>query len=244
MKRLSLLAVAAAATLAACGGVEIKPDPVLPRALVEPLPTAVGVVIPSDMRNFKQEEERYGSTWKVDLGAGHLHLVKDLFKAAFRDVSEFSDLDTAKAAPGLKALFEPRIEQYSFATARDTGGRYYAVTVRYRINMYTPTGELADSFTLSGYGSALAKGLSSGKPLEIASIGAMRDAAARFLVQFPSQSAGRTLAKNEPIAVAPKGAASAVNADAAGIEAVPIEDAPEPAAPLPDAPKISALPLS
>jgi len=225
MKKLVLFAVAAAATLAACGGVEIKPDPVIPRALVEPLPTAVGIIIPGDMRNFKQEETRYGSSWKIDLGAGHQHLVQHLFKAAFRDVREFPDLDSAKAASGLKALFEPRIEQYSFATARDTGGRYYAVTLRYRINMYTPTGELADSFTLSGYGSALAKGMSSGKPLEIASVGAMRDAAARFLVQFPSQSAGKTLAKNEPIAVEPKGAASSVNADPAGIEAVPIEEA-------------------
>jgi hypothetical protein len=269
MKRLALLA-ALAGLLAACGGVEIKPDPVIPRALVEPLPTAVGIIIPGDMRNFKQEETRYGSSWKIDLGAGHLHLVEHLFKAAFRDVREFSDLETAKAAPGLKALFEPRIEQYSFATARDTGGRYYAVTVRYRINMYTPTGELADSFTLSGYGSALAKGMSSGKPLEVASIGAMRDAAARFLVQFPSQSAGKTLARNEPIAVQPKGAEGAGNADPAGIEAVPIEETesgsasaappatpapPEqntkPAAPPepttaqpPSPPKISALPLS
>jgi hypothetical protein len=247
---------------------------VIPRALVEPLPTAVGIIIPGDMRNFKQEETRYGSSWKIDLGAGHQHLVEHLFKASFRDVQEFKDLESAKAASGLKALFEPRIEQYSFATARDTGGRYYAVTVRYRINMYTPTGELADSFTLSGYGSALAKGMSSGKPLEIASVGAMRDAAARFLVQFPTQSAGKTLAKNEPIAVEPKGAGGSLNADPAGIEAVPIEEAesaaasaapaatpsteiPAPAppaqstpapesttAPAQSPPKISALPLS
>ena len=79
-------------------------------------------------------------------------------------MQEFNDLASARAATGLKALFEPRIEQYSFATARETGGRYYAVTVRYRINLYTPQGELTDSYTLTGYGNALAKGMSSGKP--------------------------------------------------------------------------------
>ena len=153
----------------------------------------------NDQRNFKHFETRWGSEWHIDLGAGHTRLVRDVFKAAFREVQEFPDLESARAASGLKALFEPRIEQYSFATARETGGRYYAVTVRYRINMYTPAAELADTFTLTGYGNALAKGMSSGKPLELASIGAMRDAAAKFLVQFPGQPAGQRLARNEAV---------------------------------------------
>ena len=118
-----------------------------------------------------------------------MHLMRDMFKDTFDQVQEFKDLEEARAAPGLKAIFEPRIEQYSFVTARETGGRYYAVTIRYRINLYTPTGEKADSLTLTGYGNALAKGMSSGKPLEVASLAAMRDAAAKFLVQFPEQSA-------------------------------------------------------
>lgn len=222
MIRVALVA-AVALLLAACGGVQIKPDPVIPRALIEPLPTDVGIIVASDMRNFKQEETRWGSDWHIDLGQGHLHLVQKMFKAAFRNVKEFSDLETARAASGLKALFEPRIEQYSFATARETGGRYYAVTVRYRINMYTPAGEMADSFTLTGYGNSLAKGMSSGKPLELASIGAMRDAAAKFLVQFPSQPAGLRLARDEAILVEQK-TALAASSDAAGIEAVPIDE--------------------
>lgn len=235
-------AVAAALLLAGCGGVQIKPDPVLPRALIEPLAADVGLVIQGDMRNFKHNETRWGSEWLIDLGAGHTHLVTDLFKAGFRSVREFPDLEAARAASGLEALFEPRIEQYSFATARETGGRYYAVTVRYRINMYTPAAELADSFTLTGYGNALAKGMSSGKPLEIASVGAMRDAAAKFLVQFPGQPAGQALAKGEAVTVEAK--ASAASADAAAIEAVPIEEseskpvaetAPAPA-PVPETP--------
>ncbi len=163
------LAAAGALTLAACGGVQIKPEPAIPKALIEPLPVSVGLVVQNDQRNFKHSETRWGSEWHIDLGGGHTRLVRDVFKAAFREVREFPDLESARASSGLKALFEPRIEQYSFATARETGGRYYAVTVRYRINMYTPAAELADTFTLTGYGNALAKGMSSGKPLELAS---------------------------------------------------------------------------
>jgi hypothetical protein len=219
--------------------VQIKPEPVLPKALIEPLAADVGLVIQGDMRNFKHNETRWGSEWAIDLGPGHTRLVTDLFKAEFRSVREFPDLESAKAASGLEALFEPRIEQYSFATARETGGRYYAVTVRYRINMYTPAAELADSYTLTGYGNALAKGMSSGKPLEIASVAAMRDAAAKFLVQFPGQPAGQTLAKGEVITAEARG--SALSADAAAIEAVPIEEAEPPlpavAPPAPPAPE-------
>jgi hypothetical protein len=120
-------------------------------------------------------------------------------------------------------VFEPRIEQYSFVTARETGGRYYAVTIRYRINLYTPSGEQADTFTLTGYGNALAKGMSSGKPLEIASLAAMRDAAAKFLVQFPDQPAGTQLARNE-VVVVEKVASTGGTTSIDVIDTVPIEE--------------------
>jgi hypothetical protein len=48
----------------------------------------------------------------------------------------------------------------------------------------------------------------------------MRDAAAKFLVQFPEQPIGERLAKNEDVIVEEK----TVTADAGGIETVPIEE--------------------
>jgi hypothetical protein len=222
--------------LTGCGGVQIKPDATLPRPLVVTLPTRVGLVIPGDVRNFTHKETRWGVDWTIQLGDGHVHLMRDVFKDTFDQVQEFKDVEEAKAAPGLKAIFEPRIEQYSFVTARETGGRYYAVTIRYRINVYTPSGAKADTLTLTGYGNALAKGMSSGKPLQLASLAAMRDAAAKFLVQFPDQPIGERLAKNEEVLVED----AAVTADAGGIETVPIEETPIDAtpavAPTPSAP--------
>jgi hypothetical protein len=227
MKRYACAVLLAA--LAGCGGVQIKPEPVLPKALVRPLPARVGLVIQPEMRNLQHKETRWGVGWQVALGAGHVRLARDLFKSEFGEVVEFSDLATARAAPGLKAIFEPRIEQYSFATARETGGRHYAVTIRYRINLFAPDGTLADSYTLTGYGSALAKGMSSGRPLERASRAALRDAAAKFLVQFPDQQAGKLLAKNEPV-VAEKAAAAGDSTPGAVIEAVPIYEPKVPGA--------------
>jgi hypothetical protein len=206
--------------LVACGDVSIKPEARLPKPLIIPIPAVVGLIIPSETRKYVDRQTRFGVDWKVDLGPGEVRLMRDTFGALFQHVEEFKDLQSARAARDLKALFETRVDQYSFVTARETGGRYYAVTIRYRINLYTPGGENVDSYTLTGYGNSLAMGMSGGKPLAQATVGAMRDAAAKFLVQFPEQPAGQQLARNE-VVVPDKPASSA---EAAQIEAVPIDE--------------------
>ena len=204
----------------ACSDVSIKPEAHLPKPLITPFPAAVGLIIPAETRKYLDRETRYGIEWKIDLGPGEVKLMRDTFTDLFQRVEEFKDLEAAGTARDLKALFETRVDQYSFVTARETAGRYYAVTIKYRINLYTPQGEKVDSYTLTGYGNSLAMGMSGGKPLLQATTAAMRDAAAKFLVQFPDQPPGQQLARNETL-VADKPTASA---DAAVIEAVPIEE--------------------
>jgi hypothetical protein len=210
---------------AACSDVSIKPEAHLPKPLITPMPAAVGLVIPAETRKYVDQETRFGIDWKVDLGPGEVKLMRDTFTDLFRHVEEFKDLESAKGATGrdLKALFETRIDQYSFVTSRETGGRYYAVTIKYRINLYTPQGEKVDSYTLTGYGNSLAMGMSGGKPLTQATMAAMRDSAAKFLVQFPDQAPAQQLTRNESV-VADK---PTVSAEAALIEAVPIDAAPD-----------------
>jgi hypothetical protein len=217
---------AACAALSACGGVAIKPDASLPKPLIQPLPAEVGLILPDELRNYVHKETRWGVEWHIELGPGHVRLMRTILQDEFGHVQEFKDLAAARAAAGLKAVFEPRIDQYSFVTARDTGGRYVAATIRYRIALYTPAGEKFDTLTLTGYGSALAKGISTGKPLEVATRAAMRDAAAKFLVQFPQQPAGALLAHDEPL-VPQAATQTAANLQ---IDAVPIEEADSDAA--------------
>jgi hypothetical protein len=221
MKHVALAILTAA--LAACSDVSIKPEAHLPKPLITPMPAAVGLIIPVETRKYLDRETRFGTDWKVDLGPGEVKLMRDTFTDLFQHVAQFEDLESAKAAKDLQALFETRVDQYSFVTSRETGGRYFAVTIKYRINLYTPQGEKVDSYTLTGYGNCLAMGRSGGKPLTQATVAAMRDAAAKFLVQFPDQPPAQQLARNEAV-VADKPTASA---QAALIEAVPIDEAPQ-----------------
>lgn len=223
MRRWQLAAILLGfASLTGCGGVQITPDPEIPKALVETLPAKVGLVVTAEQRNYAHSETRSGVSWSVALGAGQLELARSILGATFREVNEFADLDAARAAPGLLAIFEPRVEQYSFATAQETGGEYVAVTIRYRINLHAPNGERYDSLTLTGYGTALADSMSSSEPMANATEAAMRDAASRFLTQFPGTEAGKALAGGKRLEVSAEDAMRALAASGLRIEAVPI----------------------
>lgn len=218
------LLAAAAALLTACGGIKIAPSPNLPRALVKKVPVKTGVIVGADMLAYKHQESRSGVTWEVALGEGHLKFATDTFGGLFDGAQVFRTLDDAKAAKDLAVIFEPRIEQYSFATARDTGSNYYAATIQYRIHVYNATGERVDSLSLTGYGHGLTgRGLSgSADPLIAATTSAMRDAAAKFMVQFPDQSLASQLGKGEPLVAIASGSNSSNAFDV--IEAVPVRE--------------------
>ena len=206
---------------AGCGGVKIAPQPVLPKALVQPVPAHIGFVLPSDQKDYAHNETRGGVPWSISLGEGQRKLAREVFKASFRVADEFEDLEAAKRAAGLQAIFEARLEQYSFATARETGGDYVAVTIRYRILLRTPRGEPFDTYTLTGYGNSPGGGMSNSAPLDLATRAAMRDAAAKFLTQFPEQPVARLLASGQPLLAA---ATAAQPAMLEVIEAVPIRE--------------------
>lgn len=208
--------------IAACGGVQIAPTPQLPRALIESIPAKVGLVMTAEQRNFVHTETRGGVAWNIALGIGQQQLARRMLESSFREVAEFADLDSAKSTSGLGAIFEPIIEQFSFATAQETGGDYVAVTIRYRINVFAPNGERYDSLTLTGYGTAAAGGLGASEPMENATKVAMRDAAARFLTQFSSTDVAKVLAGGKPIEVSTEDAMRALAASGLRIEAVPI----------------------
>ena len=220
--RIVLLLVAG--LLASCGGVKVAPTPSLPRALIQKLPFKAGVVVAQDMLDYKHLETRGGVSWEVSLGPGHQKFAMGTLSAAFASAQQFRTLDEAKAAKDLAVIFEPRIEQYSFATARDTGSNYYAATIQYRIQVYNPAGERVDSYSLTGYGNSIVGGAlsSSDQPMSAATGNAMRDAAAKFMVQFPEQKLAQQLQKGEPL-LAQTAGGNAVDA-LAFIEAVPIKD--------------------
>lgn len=194
----SLLALALG--LGACGGVNVATESSVPVPLVDPMPLTVGVYYSEDYSKAAHSEERWGTDWKIDLGPYHVHMTDKLFASEFREIVPVADLKSLPPNPPYQAIIEPRIEQYSFITPRDTGAKYFAVTIRYRLNVYAPTGELADSLTFTGYGSdASGSGMTSTGPMVLATKAAMRDAAAKFLVQFPEQDVAKKLLAGAPL---------------------------------------------
>ncbi len=239
-RRASLLLLASG--FAGCGGVNVATESSVPVPLVDPMPLTVGIYYSEDFSKAAHSEERWGTDWKIDLGPYHVHMADKLFASEFRETVPVADLKSLPANPPYKAIIEPRIEQYSFITPRDTGAKYFAVTIRYRINVYAPSGELADSLTFTGYGSdASGSGMTSTKPMVQATKAAMRDAAAKFLVQFPEQDVAKKLLAGAPLIeaqpqVAAQGGAPGADkppADNAQIETVPIVDPGATSEPLP-----------
>jgi hypothetical protein len=251
MRQLSpILVYAALALLAGCAKVQVRPEGDLPKALIVVTPAKVGVVLTQEASNYTHKESRASVDYEAQLGPSHRHLVEEIFKAEFTEATIFDSVDAARKEPGLLAIFEPRIEQYSFANAKETGGVYCAVTIRYQIAIYAPTGELIDTLSLTGYGSGPAPKIGNGEEeLGIATYAAMRDAAAKFLTQFPSLDIAKPLLVSQ--ALQPKvqpipGSAEAVAAEAAvTIDAVPINDSPVAAAqqPAPDPASAPPAPL-
>jgi uncharacterized lipoprotein YmbA len=82
---LSMLAL----SLVGCGGVVITPDPVLPRALIEPIPAKVGLLLTAEQRSFVHSETRNGVTWEVALGAGQQRLVRMMFSSIFGESRDY-----------------------------------------------------------------------------------------------------------------------------------------------------------
>jgi hypothetical protein len=227
--------------LGGCAKVSVRPEGELPTPLIVKTPARVGVVVTPEAGNYTHKESRASVDYEAELGPSHKTLVEEIFKAEFADAKMFESVDAARLEPGLHAIFEPRIEQFSFANARETGGVYCAVTIRYNIAIYAPNGQLVDNLTLTGYGSGPAAKIGNGEEeLAIAAYAAMRDAAAKFLTQFPALDIAKPLLasqalvpKVQPLPGSPE--ASSAVAEMA-IETVPINDQPVVATTSPSSP--------
>jgi hypothetical protein len=210
--------VALAALLLATSGcaVRLRPEYQIPKPLLEPMPAQVGLVLDEPLRTYVHEETRGGGNWKLELGPGQDKLFRSMFDSSFKSLRVYGDLDAARAASGLQVIFQPSIDQFSFVTRNETDG-YWAVTVRYKIDVLDPQGTQVDTLTLTGYGSAMGEHGSEAS-LTAATRAAMRDAAAKFLVQMPRQPLSQKLVAGQSLSAADK---AVVSVDV--VEMVPIE---------------------
>lgn len=200
------------ALLSACGTTEVETRPVIPTPLVDKIPVVVGVHIPAEFREKVHREKRNGTSYAISLGAGQADGFQRLLEAMFVRVVPVPSADAgARTDPGIRGVLEPVLEEFAFITPAETGANLYAVSLRYRINGYTPTGELRDSWKFTGYGTHAtgSLGTASKEALKQATALAMRDAAAKLATELREQAVVRGLlpadAVQAPVEVAPPG---------------------------------------
>lgn len=195
--RVALLSAAAAFTLvglAGCGPVKLIANTNIPTPLVVKMPIAVALFVPQEFSSYVHKEERWSTDWNIELGKTQTESLMRLMNAMFDRVVQVDSVSAGSALGGdIRAILEPSIEEYAFVTPRDAGSPFFAVSIKYRVNVYTPEGKLADSWGFTGYGTSPAQGLSSTSPLAAATALALRDAGAKLAVEFREQGVLRGL---------------------------------------------------
>jgi hypothetical protein len=188
-----LLASASLVLLAGCGPVQLIANTNIPTPLVVKIPVGVALFIPKEFAQYVHQEERWSTKWHVDLGKAQTDGVMRLMTAMFERVVPVDSVNAGAQVSDIRAILEPSIEEYAFVTPRDAGSPFFAVSIKYRVNVYFPDGKLADSWGFTGYGTSPAQGLSSTSPLAAATALAMRDAGAKLAVEFREQAIVRGL---------------------------------------------------
>lgn len=212
---------AAMVLLAGCGPVKLVATTNIPPPLVVKIPIGVALFVPPEFSSYVHKEERWSTKWHVELGKAQTDGITRLLNAMFERVVPVDSVNAGTQVPGgVAAILEPSIEEYAFVTPRDAGSPFYAVSIKYRVNVYLPDGKLADSWGFTGYGTSPSQGLSSEAPLSAATALAMRDAGAKLAVEFREQAVMRGLlpesaTADSPAAAAP-GAVQSGNAPPAG----------------------------
>ena len=192
---LLMLGALALVALAGCGPVKLVANTNIPTPLVVKIPIAVALFVPKEFSTYVHNEERWSTDWHVELGKAQTDGITRLMNAMFERVITVDSVGAgqAHADSGVRAILEPSVEEFAFVTPRDAGSPFFAVSIKYRVNVYLPNGKLADSWGFTGYGTAPAEGLSSAPPLQTATALAMRDAGAKLAVEFREQAIVRGL---------------------------------------------------
>jgi hypothetical protein len=146
------------------------PDPVLAA-----LPLEVGVMYDEDFSNFLYIEKLlYGPEITVELGAANVNMFDRMVRSVFQDVVTVE----APGAAGVDAILRPMVDEYAFLTPEQAGVDFYSVSIRYQVELLSPSGDLLDLWQVNSYGRTRSTGITGSSSLTEANEEALRDAAA------------------------------------------------------------------
>jgi hypothetical protein len=178
-------AILAAATLAGCGGAQVKLDnPTIPEPLIDQIPISVAARYPEAFDNFVHEEQVIGKEkWSIDMGKANRLLFTKLFSSMFTEFSVISD-DTDPRDLPIDALIEPSIDAFEFSVPSQSQTDDFAVWIRYRIKIFDSKGTQVANWPIAAYGKSQTTTFGGSEALQRAAVLAMRDAAALIILQM------------------------------------------------------------
>ncbi len=180
------LALAAAVlTLAGCGKSVVLQEEI-PTPLVGTLPLNVGVHYNEELQSFSFLDTTIdGATWSVDLGSSNVRLFDQIFNALFSSTVRLESLSDRPAATELDAIIAPDIEEYAFLAPSESGSHFWAVSIRYRMELYDGEGNELANWPVVAYGKSRSRAMRGDESLSEATSYALRDAAAALAVELP-----------------------------------------------------------
>jgi hypothetical protein len=195
-------AVAAAFALVllatACAPMRFEASSDIPQPLLERIPVVVGMHVPQEFREkvYEEKREQGGGEYVIGLGKAQTAGFTRILNAMFERVVEVSSPAAAAATDAaIRGVLEPALDDVAFVTPADSGTSTYAVSLRYSVRLYSPQGELVESWTFTGYGSQPSS-MFPGKgdeALAAATRMALRDAGAKLAAEFRDQAIARGL---------------------------------------------------
>lgn len=169
----------------------VRVDSHVPSALVRTLPLTVGVYYDEELRNHHYiEDSPERPNWDIESGNSQVALFDQVLTSTFERVVAVPRIPDAGAPAACDLVVAPEIVEMQFATPEETFFEFYEAWIRYRIEMFTPTGDPIDNWEVTAYGkspekrfSGRATGLNNAVELALRDIGAklstgMRDQAA------------------------------------------------------------------
>lgn len=193
-----------AIVLSGCGSAVTIEPPTIPEPLLEPMAVTVSVRFPKNFRAFTHEEEIVGAEdWSIDLGRSNEALFTQLFGYMFEKVTVIGPKDDPYALD-IDAHIEPSIDAFEFSVPNQTKTDFFAVWIRYRIEVFDSTGERIANWPLAAYGKSRTDTLGGSAALERAAVLAMRDAAALMIDKLDRETGiGSTRASRQPAVTSP-----------------------------------------
>lgn len=180
------LCLGLAAGLALLGGCTntVVVEGSLPRPLVQQIPARVGIHYPQSFQRFSHQEDIEGAgAWDISLGRQNLAFFRRVLGALFQSVTELpAPQPTQAEAEGLDGVVIPSIEEYGFTTPEVTGLKFFEVSIKYRIALHAPGGDLLGAWSLVGYGKGEGGAFSADDAVADATRIAIRDGAAQLAV--------------------------------------------------------------